>query len=38
MQRLDKAGMTNTPPNRQEATGLNINPMDPCPPITFLYF
>lgn len=30
--------MTNTFPSRQQATGLNINPLDLCPPIIFIYF
>lgn len=38
MRRYDKGDMINVLPNKQQATGWDINPMDLYPPITFIYF
>lgn len=38
MRKWDKGDKMNTLPNRQQATGWDINPMDLCPPLTFIYF
>ena len=38
MQRYETGDVTNALPNRQQDTGWDINPMDLCPQITFIYF